>query len=207
MIFINLKTYGEGENSKVLNLVRMISGCVKETGIAIIPVVQTENAKACVGVLSGEIWVQHTDSPEVLIGLGVKGTFLNHSDHKLDLSRIIYLVSQCNGAGLKNMVFSANLEELKKVVALKPDFVAYEPPELIASPTTSVARAKPKIISDAAEIAKEAGIPLIVGAGVKDMEDVAKVAELGAVGVAVSSAVINAEDPKKVVLELAGGFK
>lgn len=207
MIFINFKSYGEGDSFQVVRLVKMIVECREETGVQIIPVVKIKNAKESIDASNSEIWVQHTDSPEATHATGIRGTFLNHSDSKIgSLDKLINLIGKCKDIGLKNMVFSANLEELKKVIILKPDFAAYEPPELIASPTTSVAQAKPEIISEAAEIAREAGIPLIVGAGVKDMEDVKKAIELGAVGVAVSSAVVLAENPKKVVLDLAKGF-
>lgn len=207
MIFINFKSYGNGDSSQIVWLVKTVGECKQETGVQIIPVVRIENAKESIGSSNIEIWVQHTDSPETAHTTGIKGTFLNHSDNKIGSPNTLSdLIDKCKDIGLKNMVFSASLEELKKVIGLKPDFVAYEPPELIASPTASVVRAKPEIISEAVEIAKTAGIPLIVGAGVKDAADVKKSLELGAVGVAVSSAVVLAQDPKQVVLDLARGF-
>ena len=85
--------------------------------------------------------------------------------------------------------------------------MAEEPVELVGSNETSVAKAKPKSIKEAADLLKTYDIPLIVGAGVKDLDDVKHSIELGAVGVAVSSAIIHAEDVKAKVLELAKGFE
>lgn len=218
MIFVNFKTYKEGTGARAIELVHKLCDCEEETKIPIIPVVQVVDARECVKASSHEVWVQHVDEveygqysgwilPEAVIEAGIKGTFLNHSEHKLPANNILITIKRCHEVGLKTLVFAGDLEELKQAIKLKPKFVAYEPPELIASPTTSVARPKPEIIGEAAKIAKEVGIPLIVGAGVKDVEDVKRSLELGAAGVAVSSAVVLAEEPKKVVLELAKGFK
>ena len=104
------------------------------------------------------------------------------------------------------MVFAANLAELDKVAELKPTFVAYEPPELVGSKTTSVAEAKPEVIAKAVEITKNHDLPLIVGAGIKSADDVRKSLELGAVGVAVASDIVAAKDPKKEILDLTEGY-
>ncbi|KKR54986.1 MAG: Triosephosphate isomerase, partial [Candidatus Woesebacteria bacterium GW2011_GWF1_40_24] len=93
------------------------------------------------------------------------------------------------------------------VAELKPTFVAYEPPEFIGSTETSVTKAQPEIISQAADVARSSGEPLIVGAGVSSMEDIKKSLELGAVGVAIATAVVKSPDPKAKLLELVEGFK
>ena len=74
--------------------------------------------------------------------------------------------------------------------------MAYEPPELVGSTTTSVAQAKPEIISQAAEVAKSFGLPLIIGAGIHSQEDIRKGLGLGAVGFAVATNVVKAQDPR-----------
>ena len=50
-------------------------------------------------------------------------------------------------------------------------------------------------------------IPVLIGAGVKGGQDVEVGLRLGAKGIVLSSAVVLAEDPKKILLELAEGFK
>lgn len=217
MIFVNFKTYKEGTGIKAVELARDLSSCQSQAKVPIIPVVQPTDIRLSVTASLYEVWAQHVDAieygkntgwilPEAIAEAGAMGTFLNHSEHKLKESSIKNHVSRCREVGLKTLVFAADLDELKKIVKLRPDMVAYEPPELIASATTSVAKVKPEIIKEAVEVAKKAGVPLIVGAGVKDAADVKKSLELGAVGVAASSAIILAEDSKKVVLDLAKGF-
>jgi triosephosphate isomerase len=166
-----------------------------------------------------EIWVQSIDPidygahtggvlPEAVLEDGAIGTFLNHSEHKFSqFGELEKANKRAQEVGLKTLVFAGNLDELKKVVKLKPTFVSYEPPELVGSKTTSVAQAKPEVISQSVEIAKKADLPLIVGAGIKSAEDVRKSIELGAVGVAVASDIVAAKDPEKEVLELVEGFK
>ena len=106
------------------------------------------------------------------------------------------------------MMFSNTLVfHTRPICSLNPNYVAYEPPELIGSLTTSVAQAQPEIITQAHEIANAAGTPLIVGAGVHSREDVKKSLELGAVGVAVASDIVTAKDPRKEILDLVEGFK
>ena len=95
---------------------------------------------------------------------------------------------------------------MEKITSLNPDFISYEPPELIGNKDTSVATAKADVIAQAVEISKKSGIPLIVGAGVHSALDVKKCLSLGAVGIAVASDVMNALDPKKELLDLTEGF-
>lgn len=194
-----------------------------ETSVPIIPVPHDFDIYPCLLKWKRELWTQHLDYeygdtgrngvemvsdwdfPE--IG-GIEGTFLNHSEHKYHFwDKLKLVVEDCKKLDIKTMVFAADFGEFINACQLKPDLVAFEPPELIASPNTSVAKSKPDEIRAVAQIAQKSGIPLIIGAGVKDSEDVKKSLELGAVGVAVSSAVMLSEDPKKVVLELAKGFK
>lgn len=212
MIFVNFKTYEQGTGAKAAGLVRILAECEQETGVQIIPVVQVVDVRLCVG-FTKEVWVQHIDEfnfgkytgwilPEAVVQAGAVGTLLNHSEHKFPKTYLSDVVKRCNKVGLKTLIFAEGLEELQEIIQLKPTYVAYEPPELVASKETSVAKSKSEVISQAAKLAQEAGIQLIVGAGVKDGEDVKVSLQLGATGVAVSSAVVLAEEPKKVVMGL-----
>ncbi len=219
MIFINFKTYEEGSGQKALGLVRVLEEVAQASQIKIIPVVQIIDAEGVVNSTKLEVWIQHIDPisygahtgwtlPEEAVRIGVRGVFLNHSEHKFDdWDALTKALAKCFEVDLKTLVFAGDIEELKKVLLFKPTLVAYEPPELIGSTETSVAEAKPDIISQAAELAKAAGIPLIVGAGVHSRDDVKKSLELGAVGVAVATDVVKAENPKTELLDLTEGFK
>lgn len=223
MIFVNFKSGYEGTGPRSVALIEKLAQAQSETPVPIIPVPHDLDIYQCLTRWKmGEIWIQHTDyeygdtgrSGVRLLadwnweGVGkIAGTLLNHSEHKYhSWDKLKLVVEEGRKFSIKSMVFGGTQEEFSNACELKPDFVAYEPPELIASRDTSVAKAKPDEIAEAVNTAKNAGIPLVVGAGVKDAEDVKKSLDLGAVGVVVSSAVILAEDPKKVVLELASGF-
>ena len=86
----------------------------------------------------------------------------------------------------------------------KPDYILYEPPELIGSSELSVATAKPESIKRAVEACGE--VPLIVGAGVKSREDVEVSLKLGAMGVGLASGFVLSSEPKKVLEEIVNGF-
>lgn len=215
MIFINFKTYKEATGVKAVELVKILSNCQAQAKIPIIPVVQSVDIRSSMIATLYTIWAQNIDffeqgqytgsiSPEAVAEAGATGTFLNHSEHKIPLNDLEKAINRSREAGLGTLVFASNIEELEKVIKLKPTYAAYEPSELIASKDTSVAQAKPDVIKEAVGIAGDT--PLLVGAGIKTIEDVVKSLELGAQGVVVSSAVVLANDPKKVVMALAEGF-
>lgn len=218
MLFVNFKTYKEATGVRAVELVRILSLCQAEAKIPIIPVVQATDIRSSMIATNYNVWAQHVDglelgqttgwvTPEAVAEAGAVGTFLNHSEHKLSDKELKGSFERASSIALDTLVFASDLKELEKVVKLKPTYVVYEPPELIAAKETSVAKAKPDIIKKAYGIAKKAGVPLIVGAGVKDADDVRTSLKLGAIGVVVSSVVVLAEDPKKVVLELTKGFR
>lgn len=218
MIFVNFKTYKEATATKAVDLVQHIVSVQTETKVPIIPVVQAVDARLCVNTSGYMVWVQHLDwqepgqttgwvTVEGAAETGITGTFLNHSEHKLKSDECRVISEKCRRVGLETMIFASDINELKEVVKLKPNYIAFELPELIASTGTSVAQAKPDEVKEAAKIAQAAGVKLIVGAGVKSKEDVETSIKLGAVGVAVSSAVVLAPNPRGVLLELAKGFK
>ncbi len=219
MIFINYKTYQESSGQNAILLTKKLEEAARESQIKIIPVVQAVDAKEIVASTTSEVWLQHVDPidygahtgwilPSEVANIGVSGVFLNHSEHKFtDFEALKATNEKCLSLNLKTLIFAGDMEELKRIIELKPTYVAYEPPELVGSTSTSVARSKPEIISQAVEIARSVGEPLVVGAGVSSMEDVKKSVELGAVGVAIATAVVKAPDPKAKLLELVEGFK
>lgn len=229
MIFVNFKSSLRATGANAEKLIKELALAQKATPVPIIPVPHELDIWLCRKFWEGELWTQHADfnggtgkspvetikewhptSPRLSGASGISGVFLNHSEHKYEgyalLSKVI---NQCNEYELKTLVFAGTTDEIGKILEAKviPTFVAYEPPELVGSNDTSVAKAKPKSIKEAADFLKAQDIPLIVGAGIKDKEDVASCVEYGAVGVAVSSAIIHAEDVKAKVLELAKGFE
>ncbi|MBU0998535.1 triose-phosphate isomerase [Patescibacteria group bacterium] len=217
MIFINFKTYQEASGLKALSLVSIIEDVAISSQIKIIPVVQIIDLKEIVSVTKLEVWVQKIDSvsygantgsilAEEIVNAGARGTFLNHSENKIsDFNLLKTVVDKAKKVNLKTLVFCSSLEELEKNKTLNPDFLSYEPPELIGG-DISVAASQPDIIAKAAVISKEAGIPLIIGAGIASQEDVRKSLEMGAVGVAVASHVIKSQNPRGALMNLTEGF-
>lgn len=219
MIFLNFKTYESGTGEKAILVAKIAEEVSKESGIKIIPVVQTADIKEIVSSTQVEVWAQkvdpvtygaHTGSvlPESVFEDGAIGTVLNHSENRFkDFESLSLAHKRAKEIGLKTLIFTKDLEELQKVSELKPDFISYEPPSLIGSKDVSVATAEPEIISKAVIISKNFGIPLIVGAGVHGKSDVKKCIELGSSGIAVASDVMLADNPKEELLDLVEGFK
>jgi len=219
MIFVNFKTFERGTGTRALSLIQIIEEVAGLSGIKIIPTVQASDVKEAVAASKLEIWVQnidpvtygaHTGSilPEAVFEDGASGTFLNHSEAKTgDFEKLKTAVLRASEVGLKTLVFASDARELAQVVTLGPTYASYEPPELIGSKEISVAQAHPDIISEAWEICKSAGVPLIVGAGVHSRDDVKKSLELGAVGVALATDVVAAADPRAELMDLVEGFK
>ena len=219
MIFVNFKTYKKGTGANALRLVRVLEAVSNESGVRIIPVLQASDIKEASLVTKLPVWGQgvdpvdygaHTGSvlAEALAEDGAEGTFLNHSEHKFKkFEDLEEAHMHARKVGLKTLVFAGNIKELKEIIRLKPDFVSYEPPELVGSKTTSVSQAKPEIISEAVELAKKHELPLVVGAGIKSSEDVRVGLSRGAVGFAVASAIVSSDDPKGELTELVKGYE
>jgi triosephosphate isomerase len=219
MIFVNFKTYSQGTGAESLELIRILENVSKEKNFKIYPVVQASDIKEISELTSLEIWTQHIDPVELgahtgailaeaVLEDGAKGTFLNHSEKKFsNFEDLVKANQRAKEVGLKTLIFAADLDELRKVSDLKPDYVAYEPPELVGSTTTSVSTAHSDVIAKAYDITKPLNLPLIIGAGVHSREDVITGIKLGAVGIAVATDIVKAEDPEKELRDLVEGFK
>jgi len=205
IVIINLKTYQQGK--KAVNLAKQISKYSKDIIIG----VQASDIKEIVKATKLSVYAQHVDSykpgrytgyivPEAVKADGAKGTFLNHSEHKLNFKTLKTTVARCKKLKLKTAIFASSLKEAQKIKKLHPDYLIYEPPELVAG-DISVSKAKPDLIK---KIAKSLKYPFIVGAGIKTREDVEIAIKLGAKGIAVSSAITKAKDPKKALKMLLG---
>jgi triosephosphate isomerase len=216
MIFVNFKTYQESTGENALFLLKKLEEVVMQTGVSIIPIVQALDIKESRFFSQLPIWVQHIDPvtygahtgsilAEAVAADGATGTILNHSEHKFaSFEELTAAVTDAKKNNLETLIFASDVEEVKKVAALAPDYIGYEPPELIGSKDTSVAKAKPDVIEQVVEAVPH--IPIIVGAGVKDQNDVRVSLELGAKGVALASGVILAPDQKAVLMDLAKGY-
>lgn len=215
MIFINFKTYKKASGEASIRLAKIASQVSKREGVEIIICPQEVDIRDVLEVGGISVWAQHMDAvergkstgwfpPEVGKEAGVKGVLLNHSEHKISAGQLGETLSKAKKTGLQTLVFADTPKEAKVVSGFTPDYIGYEPPELIASPDTSAAKAKSEVIRDVVEELQ--GSKIVVGAGIKDRKDVKVSLKLGAVGVALSSAFVLAEDPETVLSDLARGF-
>ncbi len=215
MILVNFKTYPNSTGYNAINLANVINEVISDRSSEIVVCPQMLDLKDVVRILPNKVWAQHCDPhergratgwvpPEVLREIGITGVVLNHSEHKISKEELKKTVDRCNALGLETLIFVESVEEGLEVRPYYPDWIAFEPPELIASPDTSVSTAKQDEIGSIVEVIPD--IPILVGAGVKSQEDVVTALNLGAKGIGVSSAVVLAQDPKTVLLNLSSGF-
>jgi triosephosphate isomerase len=216
MLLINFKTYSQAIGPNALKLTQKLAETAQKfAGVAVgfaPPSLELAEVAAHTGF---PIWAQHTDpagegqftgylSPADAKAAGAVGTFLNHSEHQIGTAAIRETLELAKKTGLKVLIFASDPEKVADFGKLSPDFIAYEPPELIGG-EISVTSAKPKIISEAVTAAGR--IPLLIGAGIHEKSDIIKALELGAIGAVVSSAVVTATDPEAVFADLLSGLK
>jgi len=203
VIIINFKTYKQGKD--VIKLAKALEKVRKDIIIG----VQASDVYEITKAVKLKVYAEHVDPykpgrytgfviPEAVKKDGAIGSFLNHSEHALDFKTIKKTVKRCKQVGLKTAVFAKDLKQAVKIKKLKPDYLIYEPPELVAG-KVSVSTSKPEIIE---KIAKKLKMPFLVGAGIKTREDVKTSLKLGASGIAVSSAITKAKNPGKALRKL-----
>lgn len=215
MIFVNFKTYQEGAGKRAVQLAGFCQEVARKKKIEIIPVVQMVDLFRVVKEVEIPVWVQHLDwqpqgqwtgwlNLEAVVAAGASGTILNHSEHKLPPGTIKRTIKRVENCKFATLVCCRSLGQAEKLVKFKPDFLAYEPPELIGG-EISVSQAEPRAISHFVEICGP--ISPLVGAGIKNVDDLKVALKLGVKGILVASGVVLAKDPKKKLIELASGFK
>jgi len=203
IIVINFKTYKQGKAAVKL------AKAIEKVGKNIIVGVQASDIEEIARKTKLKIYSQHVDYfkpgrhtgyiiPEAVKKDGAEGSFLNHSEHKLKFPILARTIKRCKQVNLKTMVFASELKQAKKIEKLKPNYLIFEPPELVAG-KISVSKARPDLIK---KISKNIKIKFLVGAGIHSKEDVKTALKLGASGFAVSSAVAKSRNPYKKLKEL-----
>ncbi len=215
IIIVNYKTYGPSVGDKAVEITSIIEESCDENW-AVAPQaadLRMVNEKTELPVLS-----QHVDAVkpgsntghtllETMVDAGIEGTLINHSEKRLKLSDIEYIVTRCKEKEIETIVCANNPDVAASAAALDPGFVAYEPPELIGG-DVSVSSAKPEVVEEAVRKVKEINqdVKVLCGAGVKDGEDVKAALELGTEGVLLASGLVKADDKKKVIKDLESGI-
>ena len=211
---VNFKTYREATGYKAINLARICKRVMEDTNVRVVAVPQVADLRNCVET-GAECWVQHVDpvqqgkntgwiTVEDVEEAGAMGTLLNHSEHKLPREVLVKTMELIAGMAFQGCICAADVQEAVEVGMYRPNYLAYEPPELVGSEDKSVSSEKPEVIE---QVVKAVGYPVLVGAGIHSPEDVKTAVRLGAKGILISSYVVLAEGPEKVLRELAEAFK
>lgn len=212
MIVVNFKTYSEATGKKAEKLAERCAEASEETGERVIVTPQSPDLLRTEGK-NVETFGQHLDPvkpgshtghalAEALKHAGAEGTLINHSERRMNDEKIRKSVEIAREKNITSIVCAQSPEECEKYSSYGPDFVAFEPPELIGG-DVSVSSAHPDLIEEAVERSET---EVLTGAGVKDMEDVEKSVELGCKGVLVASGVVKSGDSFRKVKELCEGL-
>jgi len=214
MFIINCKNYEEISGDKIIKFVKTAEKVAKKykIKIAIAP------PQHLIGVVSNStipILAQHVDDskvgsttgfmiPELLKKSKVKGSLINHSEHRISSKEIQKIVSKLKELKMISIVCVKDVAEAKKYVKLNPDYIAIEPPELIGS-GKSVSTERPELISKAVISVNNAKnkTKLLCGAGIISGNDVSKASDLGSKGILVASGIIKAKNWEKIISEFA----
>ncbi|MGC9071600.1 MAG: triose-phosphate isomerase [Acidilobus sp.] len=211
---INYKAYDTAFNEASLDIARAASRLSsKYEGVRIILIVPAA-VSGRISQVYEDVYVEHVDPVDfgaftgylpvsALRYLGVKGTLVNHSEHKMIYRDVEKVVNAVRSQGLEVMACADTPGEAAGLAYLRPDYIAIEPPELIGT-GVSVSRAKPEVITDGVKAVRAiAEIPVLAGAGITYREDVVRAVELGAAGILLASAVMKSKEPVKVIEDFA----
>ena len=216
LIIINFKSYKEAQGAKAVKLAEECAAAGGKADVIVVPALHD------LAMVSNSVKIRvfspHIDIAEHgaytghvtaagLCAAGVRGALVNHSERAVSRKHVVEAVDVCKRYGLVSVVCAPTLKAVKNVLKdCEPDFIAYEPPELIGG-DVSVTSASQDIIKSAAVMVKKSGrrTKLLCGAGVKTGEDVSVALRLGAVGVLVASGVVKAKKPADAVRNLVSG--
>lgn len=213
-VIVNFKVYSEVEGARALSLAKICQKVSKDSGvdIAICP------PMISLGIISHAleipVYSQNVDpltpgsgtgyvTPSMLHSTDVKGTLINHSEHRQPAEAVRKCVEMCRELGLTTCVCAESVDKARELAAFHPDMIAVEPPELIGG-DVSVTTAEPTVVSGTVEAVHsvDPGIAVLCGAGVKTGEDVRTAMDLGARGVLLASGVVKSKDPEAALRDL-----
>ena len=214
MFVINCKNYEEISGDKIKKFIKIAEQVSKKYKIKI-AISPPQHLIGLVANSSITVLAQHIDNskvgsttgfiiPELLKKSKVKGSLINHSEHRISSKEIEKLVLKLKELKMISIVCVKDIPEVKKYLKINPDFIAIEPPELIGS-GKAISTEKPDLIQKAARIVNDSKnkTKLLCGAGIVSGEDVAKSIELGSKGILVASGIVKAKNWNKIISEFA----
>lgn len=210
MLIVNLKTYEESTGEKAREVAEECYRAGKETGEKVVVAPQPQDM---LRIDHPEVYSQHMDSVDPgshtghLLGESIKqagasGTLINHSEKRVSKEEIKDTIERADELDLTTIVCAHSPDECEEFSKLNPDYVSYEPPELIGG-DVSVSKAKPELIDEAVQRSE---VPVLTGAGINTTKDVEKSMELGCDGVLVASSIVKAENTFEQAKRLCEGL-
>ncbi|MGQ9583509.1 MAG: triose-phosphate isomerase [Thermoplasmatota archaeon] len=219
VVVVNFKAYPESVGPQGMELARVCDEVSRSSGASIVvcpPATELWRVRADVRI---PLWGQAADAVEpggrtghvtleMLAAAGASGLLINHSERRLQIAEIQWLVDRARRLGLESCICTNNTTVSRACAALGPDYVAVEPPELIGG-DVSVTTASPEVVRGSVEEVRrvDPGVKVLCGAGVKSGEDVRRAIELGAQGVLLASGIVRARDRRAALLDIVGGLR
>jgi triosephosphate isomerase len=218
LFIINLKNYDEISGSNSIKLAKVASKIAKKYKIKI-AVCPPQHLLSEVAKVPVTVFAQHLDAskvgsttgyviPELVKKSKIRGTLINHSEHRIPSNSIRELLSRLKTLGMTSIVCVKDVSEAKKYSKLNPDYIAIEPPELIGT-GRAVSKERPEVITNSVKAVESANnsTQLLCGAGIVSGDDVSRALELGANGILVASGIVKAKNWQKAIEEYALAFK
>lgn len=213
VLVVNFKTYRNGSRSKAESLAVNCEETAEKLGKNIVLAVQNTDIHRISEKVDLPVFAQHSDSngfgahtgKDIIPTLkynGAEGVIINHSEDQESIEEIGKIVDKAREHNLTSIVCVDSSELAEKVSAFEPDYIAYEPEELIGG-DVSVSKARPEILE---KVVEHVELPVLAGAGVKTVEDVKKTLELGGKGILVASGIVKADDQIKALENLLKPF-
>lgn len=214
VVIVNFKVYQEAEGRRALGLSKACQKVSQESGVPIAVCPPQLWAAPVSHVLEIPVYAQSVDprapgsgtgyvTPSMLHSSDIKGTLVNHSEHRMPREDIGRAVSMCRDLKLETCVCAKDAAESEDLAGFHPDMIAVEPPDLIGG-DVSVTTADPGTVSGTVDLVHgiDRDIRVYCGAGVKTGEDVRAALDLGAYGVLLASGVVKAKDPEAALRDL-----
>lgn len=217
VLIVNFKLYRQSSGKNAYHLLTIMDKLAEKYDVELVAALNPLDLSRFVDKVSIPLLLQHADAVEfgahtgrINIELakeyGASGLLINHSERRLTIADIEFLISRTGKMDMVSVVCSNNPKTSGALAYFKPDYIAMEPPELIGG-DISVSKAKPETITETINAVNSVNqVPVLVGAGIKTGDDVKKAMELGAVGVLVASGVTKAQNPEKALENLIGGM-
>src|SRR2546426_1010726 len=218
LLLVNFKTYVQTRGPRAIQLAKAAARVARDESASIAIAPSALDLAHVLQVAEVPVFAQHIDphlsgqrtgavTADHVKELGAVGTLLNHSEKPLHPPLLAAARQLAKRASLITVICAGGVAKSRRVAALRPEFVAIEPPDLIGG-DVSVSTARPYVVSDGVNAVRGVSprTKVLCGAGVKTRADVERALELGTEGVLVASGVTLARDPRAALEDLARGL-